>query len=221
MLSLPAYTRALSDRFASDGYLPLPGLIPLRTLTDLEAEVRRLEKLAARRDFSMACMNDSPRHMTTLGGHVIARESRLIPRLYRDAQLLGLLAEITDLDVVPVRDRLERHVINVLHQQGDTHGAHTDDYPLALVLFTETPNNPADGGLLEYAAHSTGLHILDTRAARRAHHRPGDGYLLRSDTTAHRVTPLSRPDTRRTVVNFAYTTPDRQQALTPSAFQLY
>lgn len=221
MLSLPEYTRALSDQFASDGYLPLAALIPPDVLADLDDEVRRLAKLAARRDFAMECMGDSPRHMTTLGGHAIAREAHLIPRLYGDPQLIALLGSITDLDIVPVRDRLERHVINVLHQQGDTHGAHTDDYPLALVLFTEAPAAPADGGLLEYAPQGADLRALDTGAVRRAHHRPGDGYLLRSDTTAHRVTPLSRSEVRRTVVNFAYTTRDRQHAVTPSASQLY
>ncbi|MFH8487821.1 HalD/BesD family halogenase [Streptomyces longisporoflavus] len=221
MLSLPEYTRALRNRFAADGYLPLPALVPPETLPVLDSEVKRLGKLAVRRDFAMECMDRSPRHMTTLGGHAIARESELIPQLYRDEHLLDLLGRIADLQAVPVSDPLERHVINSLHEQGDTHGAHTDDYPLALVLFTEAPADPADGGLLEYAPRAGDLNALRSDAARRAHHRPGDGYLLRSDTTAHRVTPLRRAGLRRTVLNFAYTTPDRQQAVTRSASQLY
>ncbi|MEU9194562.1 HalD/BesD family halogenase [Streptomyces hundungensis] len=221
MLSLPEYTRVLHHRFAADGYLPLPALVPPEVLPLLDGEVRRLRKLAVRRDFAMECTDRSPRHMTTLGGHVIARESELITRLYSDEHLLGLLGRIAGIQAVPVSDPLERHVINSLHQQGDTHGAHTDDYPLALVLFTEAPADPADGGLLEYVAHTVDLNALQTDTARRAHHRPGDGYLLRSDTTAHRVTPLCRPGLRRTVLNFAYTTPDRQRAVTPTAFHLY
>lgn len=221
MLSLPEYTVVLRDRFAADGYLPLPTLVPPDVLPVLGEEVRRLAGLAVRRDFAMECMDDSPRHMTTLGGHVIARESGLIPRLYHDESLLGLLGRIAGAHIIPVRDPLERHVVNVLHQQGDTHGAHTDDYPLALVLFTEAPAHPGDGGLLEYVPDAVGLHTLESGAAQRAHHRPGDGYLLRSDTTAHRVTPLRRPGVRRTVLNFAYTTPGRQRAVTPSASQLY
>ncbi|MGV9879646.1 HalD/BesD family halogenase [Streptomyces sp. NPDC003006] len=221
MLSLPEYTRVLHDRFAADGYLPLPALVPPEVLPVLDSEVRRLGKLAVRRDFSMECMDRSPRHMTTLGGNAIARDSELIPQLYRDEHLLDLLSRIAGLQAVPVSDPLERHVINSLHQQGDTHGAHTDDYPLALVLFTEAAADPAHGGLLEYAPHTVNLNILRTDAARLAHHRPGDGYLLRSDTTAHRVTPLRRPGLRRTVLNFAYTTPERQQAVTHSASLLY
>ncbi|MET9324496.1 hypothetical protein ABZX75_30700 [Streptomyces sp. NPDC003038] len=221
MLTLPEYTPDLSERFAADGYLPLPALLPPAALAALDDEAGRLAALAVRRDFDMECTDRSPRHMTTLGGHVIVRESELIPRLYHDEVLLSLVSRIAGLLAVAVRDPLERHVLNTLHQPGDTHGAHTDDYPLALVLFIEAPHDPAHGGLLEYTPHTTDLTTLDTGTARRAHHRPGDGYLLRSDTTAHRVTPLNRPGMRRTVANFAYTTPDRQQALTPSAAQLY
>ncbi|MFE9877513.1 hypothetical protein [Streptomyces sp. NPDC005784] len=221
VLCLPEYTCVLRDCFAADGYLPLPTLVPPEVLPVLDSEVRRLARLAARRDFDMECMDRSPRHMTTLGGHVIARESELIPRLYRDEHLLGLLGRIAGIEAVPVKEPLERHVINSLHQQGDTHGAHTDDYPLALVLFIEAPADPAHGGLLEYVPHTVELDTLQTATARRAHHRPGDGYLLRSDTTAHRVTPLRHPGLRRTVLNFAYTTSDRQRAVTPSSSQLY
>ncbi|MFH8411320.1 hypothetical protein ACH4FX_42170 [Streptomyces sp. NPDC018019] len=220
-LFLPEYTPVLRDRFAADGYLPLPALVPPEVLPVIDSEVRRLGKLAVRRDFSMECTDRSPRHMTTLGGHAIAQDSELIPQLYHDEHLLDLLGRLADVQVVPVSDPLERHVINSLHQQGDTHGAHTDDYPLALVLFIEAPADPTHGGLLEYAPYAIDLSVLQTNAARRAHHRPGDGYLLRSDTTAHRVAPLRRPGLRRTVLNFAYTTPGRQRAVTPSASLLY
>ncbi|WP_052230593.1 hypothetical protein [Streptomyces sp. CT34] len=221
MLCLPTYTPALRGRFAADGYLPLPGLIRPDLLRALHDETRRLEKLAIRRDFAMESMADSPRRMTILGGQIIAAESALIPRLYGDAELIGLIGRIAQLPTVPVRDPVERYVLNILHREGDTHGAHTDDYPLALVLFVEAPLDREGDGLLEYVRHTTDLHAWGTRAVRCAHHCPGDAYLLRSDTTAHRVTPLNRPGLRRTVLNFAYTTPARQQARTDSAARLY
>ncbi|MFE1382435.1 hypothetical protein ACFW6S_26190 [Streptomyces sp. NPDC058740] len=62
---------------------------------------------------------------------------------------------------------------------------------------------------------------MSTGPARTAHHRAGDAYLLRSDTTAHRVTPLARAGVRRTVLNFAYTTADAAPRPTPSARRLY
>ncbi|MEV0322916.1 hypothetical protein ACIBKX_15305 [Streptomyces sp. NPDC050658] len=220
MLSLPSYAPSSTARFAAEGYLRLRSLVPPRLLEELDREVERLEKLAVRRDFAMASMGDSPRHMTTLGGNAIARESVLIPRLYGDVELLGWLGRVADLPVVAVADPLERHVLNVLHRPGDTHGAHTDDYPLALVLFTEAPADPADGGLLQYTPGASALDALEATAV-EAHHRRGDGYLLRADTAAHRVTALRRPGLRRTVLNFAYTTADRQAVRTPSATQLY
>ncbi|WP_329404248.1 hypothetical protein [Streptomyces melanogenes] len=217
----PEAAAAASARLRADGYLPLHGLLSTGVLAVLQEEARRLEKIARRRDFSMECMGGSPRHMTTLGGHVIARESQLIPDLYAARNLLDLVGSYTGERVTTVPDPLERHVLNVLQREGDTHGAHTDDYPYALVLFLEAPESPADGGLLEYAPRAASLDALDAGAARTAHHRAGDAYLLRSDTTAHRVTPLTRPRVRRTVLNFAYTTSTATLTRTQSASALY
>ncbi|MFE7093371.1 hypothetical protein ACFVBL_02265 [Streptomyces erythrochromogenes] len=166
-------------------------------------------------------MDGTPRHMTTLGGRVIAEKSRLVPELYRDPELLALLSGLIGEEALPVPDPVERHVLNILHHQGDTHGAHTDDYPYALVIFLEAPATPEEGGLLEYLPDAASLHDLESGRARTAHHHPGDAYLLRSDTTAHRVTPLARTGTRRTVLNFAYTTPGATPQTTPSARRLY
>ncbi|MFE3250981.1 hypothetical protein [Streptomyces sp. NPDC059209] len=79
----------------ADGYLPLPGLLTPEGLGTLREEARRLEKTARRRDFAMTCMDGSPRHMTTLGGETIARQSGLIPQLYTDAALLDLVGALT------------------------------------------------------------------------------------------------------------------------------
>lgn len=208
-------------RFLTEGYLRLPGLLTPSGLVALLQEARALETIARRRDFSMACMDGSPRHMTTLGGHIIAEHSRLIPQLYEDDGLLTLVSQIAGERAAPVPDPLERHVLNILHRQGDTHGAHTDDYPYALVLFLEAPDSPDDGGLAQFAPRAGHLQDLNTDHASTAHHGAGDAYLLRSDTTAHRVTPLTRPGTRRTVLNFAYTTSGPQPRRTPSAGELY
>ncbi|MEV4936896.1 HalD/BesD family halogenase [Streptomyces zaomyceticus] len=166
-------------------------------------------------------MDDSPRHMTTLGGHVIAETSRLVPELYADPELLALVSGLIAEMALPVHDPVERHVLNILHREGDTHGAHTDDHPYALVMFLEAPDSPEDGGLLEYVPGATSLRDLTDGPTRTAHHRAGDAYLLRSDTTAHRVTPLTRAGVRRTVLNFAYTTPGAVPRTTPSARSLY
>ncbi|EST36430.1 HalD/BesD family halogenase [Streptomyces roseochromogenus] len=221
MLTLPASDDVLASGFTDDGYLPLPGLLSATLLARLRAELQRLAALAVRRDFAMACMNNSPRHLTVVGGEAIAQHSTLIPALYREPALLAFLSRVTGLDITTVREPVERHVLNVLHRPGDTHGAHTDDYPLALVLFLRAPAYHRDGGLLEYTPRASTLDALNTCSARRAHHRSGDAHLLRSDTTAHRVTPLRRTGLQRVVLNMAYTTPGRQNAVTDSATLLY
>ncbi|WP_330260942.1 HalD/BesD family halogenase [Streptomyces sp. NBC_00539] len=213
---------ASAERLTADGYLPLPGLITADGLTLLRREAAGLEALARRRDFTMECMDDSPRHMTTLGGQMITEASDRIPALYRDPDLAGLLARAAGEPVTEIADPVERHVLNVLHRAGDTHGADTDDHPYALVLFLEAPEDPADGGLVHFLPHAGSLRDLDAAdGSRTARHRAGDAYLLRSDTTAHRVTPLIQPGLRRTVLNFAYTTPTARPHRTESATELY
>ena len=123
--------------------------------------------------------------------------------------------------MVGVPELVERHVLNVLHRVGDTHGVHFDDYPLAVVIVTEAPPCATDGGLLEYLPQAQALSQLAGPSLRRRYHRPGDAYLLRSDTTAHRVTALRREGVRRVVLNLAYTTPQAHVCSTPSAALLY
>ncbi len=169
----------------------------------------------------MECMDGSPRHMTTVGGRIIAETSKRVPDLYADPRLLAFISGLVGATALPVPAPVERHVLNILHRRGDTHGAHTDDCPYALVIFLEAPDAPEDGGLLEYVPHASCLRDLTTGQARTAHHQAGDAYLLRSDTTAHRVTPLTRSGLRRTVLNLACTTPDATPHSTPSARHLY
>lgn len=221
VLSMPIETESLSEQFAEDGYLPFPGFLTGDGLRVLREEAGRLEEEAARRDFTMDSMANSPRHMTTVGGHRIAEGSDVIAGLYRDPGLLAFLTTVFDQQVVPVDQPVERHVLNILHRPGDTHGAHTDDYPLALVLFLDAPPHLADGGLLEFTPGATDLRALGGAGTRSVHHRAGHAYLLRSDLAAHRVTPLNKPGVRRTVLNFAYTVPDRQTPVTDSAGRLY
>ncbi|GAA0271694.1 hypothetical protein GCM10010302_06610 [Streptomyces polychromogenes] len=222
MFTFPDETAAaLRARFAQEGYVRLPGLVGPDLLARLGAEAGRLAAIGQRRDFAMACTDDSPRHMTALGGHLIAEHSPLITGLYTDPTLMSFLQNLTAGPVIAPPHVLERHVLNILHRPGDTHGAHTDDYPYALVLFIEAPEDPAAGGLLEYAPHTGDLGALERHGVRRAHHRRGDAYVLRADTTAHRVTALTKTGRRRTVLNFAYTTPEERTTVTPSAALLY
>lgn len=200
--------------FEHAGYLALPGLLPPTTLDKLRGEVDRLLSRAKRRDFKMECMGGTPRHMTTLGGIEIAEMAPIISQLYGDVRLADVLGRLIGMEFVPAEDPVERHVLNVLHRSGDTHGLHTDDYPLALVMFLESPQCETGCGHLEFfgtckAGHSS----VKSHAA-------GDAYLLRADTFPHRVQPI-HDGCRRTVLNFAYGAAHIPVQASPSASILY
>lgn len=212
-------TEALAAKFRSDHYLRLPGLVRPEAVERLSEEIARLRALAIRRDFAMECMDNSPRKMSTIGGEALAEESVLIPGMYESPELVDFISRVFGEELQTVPDPIERHVINFLHESGDTHGGHFDDHPVALIVFVESPPAHA-GGLIEYVPMAGSLSELGGPRSRRAHHEVGDGYLLKSDTTAHRVTPLA-PGFRRTAMNFAYTTPEGAAIASPSASLLY
>lgn len=200
--------------FGHAGYLPLPGLLPPAALEALRNEVAVLLTKAKRRDFNMECMGGTPRHMTTLGGREIAALAPVISDLYFDARLSEALGHLVGLELVPADDPVERHVLNVLHRSGDTHGLHTDDYPLALVIFLESPSCKEGCGHLEFfGACEAGRSSVKS-------HQAGDAYLLRADTFPHRVKPI-HDGCKRTVLNFAYGATSIPVTATPSASILY
>jgi hypothetical protein len=211
----------LRRRFLRNDYIGLPKLLSDRGLELLKSEVVDLiEKVATRRDFEMACMGNSPRRMSTVGGHKIVEISVLIPLLYESTHLIRFLRNITGEPLIPVPDPVERHVANFLDESGDTHGAHFDDYPIALVMFIEAPDSERAGGMLEYVPNARDLSDLDTFSVRRAFHQAGDAYVLKTDTSAHRATPL-KTTAHRTVLNFAYATKATAKIKTESANLLY
>ncbi len=205
---------ATTRQFEHAGYLALPGLLTPTALDGLRAEVVRLQARAKRRDFHMECMGGTPRHMTTLGGIEIAETAPAITALYHDPELRETLGGLIGLRLELADDPVERHVLNVLHRSGDTHGLHTDDYPLALVLFLESPSCDAGCGHLEFFdACQAGHSSIKSHAA-------GDAYLLRADKFPHRVQPI-HDGCVRTVLNFAYGAASIPITATPSASILY
>jgi hypothetical protein len=123
--------------------------------------------------------------------------------------LLALLSDVAGEAVVPVPYEPEELIATRLESAGDTHGWHWDDYGFALVWVLRAPP-PSDGAALEFV---TGVPwcktdprleaILAERVPVRAHVAGGTVYLLRTDTTLHRVTPLRR-DVRRDALCFSY-----------------
>lgn len=217
----PTTTEAdeLRHAFATDGYVALPGFLTARGLAVLRREARALQVHARRRDFLMASMNNSARHMTTIGGHMILQHSKVIPDVYATQDLRAVLSDVSGIDLLDVPDEVERFVINYLHEPGDVHGAHFDDHPIAFVMFLESP--PRDGGgFLEMVPNAAALDEIEGHAIRRYVHSAGDCYVLRADTSAHRVTPLVHRH-RRVVLNMAFASAESASVVSDSASLLY
>ncbi len=198
-------------------HVPFPGFISDAFFPTLKAEVDRLLEHSRRRDFLMECMENSPRRMNVVNGHTIERMSTIIPELYNSPTLLDFLSDVVGERVLPLDDDIDRYVINQLRRSSDTFGAHYDDYPLSFVLIMESPGEEG-GGYAEMCPNGA-LSDLDINPIRLPL-KATDAYLLKTDTTAHRVAPL-RVDALRTAINFAYTTPGFVPQWTESANRLY
>jgi hypothetical protein len=157
--------------------------------------------------------------MTTIGGQIILKHSQVIPEVYAAQELRAVLGDISGIDLFDVPDEVERFVINYLHEPGDVHGAHFDDHPIAFVMFLEAPPRES-GGLLETVPNAASLDEIEGQRTRCYSHSAGDCYVLRSDTSAHRVTPLVRRN-RRTVLNMAFATATSAAIVSGSASLLY
>ena len=120
---------------------------------------------------------------------------------------LGIVAgeEVVECPYLP-----ERYVITELNQSGDTHGWHWDDYSLALVWIIDCP--PIEHGGFVQCVPRTLWNKSDPQLHRWFVERPihslelvpGDLYLMRTNTTLHRVFPITGG--RRVIVNMAYAT---------------
>ncbi|WP_433685742.1 HalD/BesD family halogenase [Nocardia sp. CA-119907] len=102
----------------------------------------------------------------------------------------------------------EQFVITRLEEPGDTHGLHWDDYSFALVWVAECP--PTDGGgFVEWIpdtvwdkAKPEVARLVRDRVVHTLSVSAGDVYLMRTNTTLHRVYPIRHR--RRTIVNMAF-----------------
>lgn len=203
-------------RFAREGFVELTAAIPGDVRARITAEVTSaLDAHAVRRDVRIAVTGESPRRYRVVGRDTLAATCPATASFYRSASLLALLSEIAGVAIVPAPYEPEELIATRLEAAGDTHGWHWDDYGFALVWVLRAP--PAcDGAVLEFV---TGVPwckaaprvdaILGEREPLRAYVATGTVYLLRADTTLHRVAPLRR-DARRDALCFSYAAADER-----------
>ena len=201
---------ALRDAFARAAFADITAAIPADWRTRVDAEVTAaLDAYGVRRDVRVAATGASPRRYRVASRDLLAEHAPATASFYRSAYLVSLIEAIAGEPIVPVPYVPEELIATRLECAGDTHGWHWDDYGFALVWVLRAPA-PTDGAALEYVAGvpwckaAPGLDvILAERTPVREHVASGSVYLLRADTTLHRVAPLER-STLRDAVCFSY-----------------
>jgi hypothetical protein len=201
---------ALAAAFARDAFADVTAALA----DDVHAHIAReviaaLDAHGVRRDVRIAATGETPRRYRVLGRDTLIATCPSAAALYRSDALLALVGSIAGEAVAPVPYVPEELIATRLEHAGDTHGWHWDDYGFALVWVLRAPD-ARDGAALEYVTDVPWCkaaprvdEILVEREPVRAHVGSGSVYLLRTDTTLHRVTPLVR-DTNRDALCFSY-----------------
>jgi hypothetical protein len=211
---------ALRAHFRARGYVPLPALAPEAFVVRLGGALGAiLASDGVRRDIAIAATGGTRRRYAIATREALARDGGLIASLYRAPPLLAFLGAIAAAELVPVPYLPEQFIATRMQRAGDAHGWHWDDYPYALVWVVRAPAD-GSGGEVELVrdtvwdkARPDVERYLRERSIERFRPRSGSAYLLRADTTMHRVAPL-RCDTVRDVLTFSYTDAGDDRAVT-------
>lgn len=193
-----------------------PGLLTPRKARSLRRFLfNHCAGFLSRKDFLMASSDDTPRHMSVVGG-IVMNKIPLIGALYDDPRLLAILNDVMrhsiefDQDdgenaVIPYDDPLENIVVTCLEKDGDTHGQHIDVPAVTFVICLENVTEEC-GGHMEYTRF-----FRSFVASESLHLKAGDAYVFNSNRHPHCVTPIGGGG-KRTILNFTY---DFQHRMTP------
>jgi hypothetical protein len=197
------------QEFLERGVVRVPFLAPKAVKELLAIEVEELvTSHGRRRDLVFPATGNTRRHMRNVRRDQINLFGSIIPALYSVPSLREVLGTITGEEVLECPYEPEQFVITALDQHGDTHGWHWDDYSFALVWVIDCP--PVEyGGFVQCVPHTEWdkndprLHQwFVTRPIYSIELIPDDLYFMRTDTTLHRVYPITGG--RRVIVNMGY-----------------
>ena len=202
----------LAEQFAKSDVVAIRDLLPQRLKDAFHEEATRLlDTDARRRDLNIESTGGTPRHYQSVGRDVIKEHGMVIPAVFASPEIRAFLSEIAGEELHPVPYEPEEYILNSQNQTGDTHGWHWDDYTFALIWIVEAPD-PLSGGRIEYIPHTKWdkeaprdalKDILTSREIASKYIEAGQCYLMRANTTLHRIAPLTS-NTRRTVVVYTF-----------------
>ena len=211
----------LQAQFQKEHLVPLRGFCPPELFAPLQDEASNIvERFGVTRDLVLDITDGTPRHMTTVGQPIIKDHGPLIHTLYFSSVLKDILSQLVGEELFTCPYAGEHYVISRLQRSGDTHGWHWDDYSYGFVLILEAPNYH-DGGFVQGVPHTSwdkknpDVHgaLLNSQVYSYAF-QPGDAYVIKTNTTMHRVYPI-RGNGRRTIVNTTWASAaELQQSIT-------
>jgi hypothetical protein len=205
-----ARTSQISASFAAEHIVPLRGLCPPALLAAITEEANGIvEGFGTRRELVFSITDNTPRNIVTVGQPVIKAEGPLIDAFYFSPALRDFLASVVGEQVHICPYPGEHYVLSRLSKSGDTHGWHWDDYTYGFILVLEAPHY-TQGGFIQAVANTSWnkedpdvYGALISSQVRSYWLEPGDGYVIKTNTTMHRVHPI-RGDDRRTIVNMTF-----------------
>ncbi|MBA0051698.1 hypothetical protein E0L36_12570 [Streptomyces sp. AJS327] len=197
----------IQQNFQNEHVVPLRGFCPPELLKALQNEASGImDEHGVDRSFNFDITDGTPRQMTTVGQPIIKDHGPLIDAVYFSGALKTLLTDVFGEEVFTCPYAGEHYVISRLGKSGDTHGWHWDDYTYGFILVLETPDY-RDGGFVQAVPHTSwdkenpDVHgALLSSQVRSYAFQPGDAYVIKTNTTMHRVYPI-RGETQRTIVN--------------------
>lgn len=204
--------KLLSAEFRHKDIVVFEELLPLDLREALQREANDLlETSSRRRNMVLEATGGTPRAYASVDRDTIFEGGNIIKKFFESKAVRQYLSDIAGEPLHKVSYQPEEYIINSQEKSGDTHGWHWDDYTFALIWVVQSPDRLA-GGRVEYVAATDWDKnnprralgdILGEREVRSRHIDSGCCYLMRANTTLHRVAPLMG-DTRRTVIVFTY-----------------
>ncbi|MFD9867142.1 hypothetical protein ACFXI8_25670 [Streptomyces niveus] len=194
-------------QFEAEHIVPLRGLCPPEFLAAVRDEACGImDRYGVSHDLRFEITDNTPRSMTTVGQPVIKDEGPLIDAFYFAPQMRELVGRVVGEQVHICPYEGEHYVISRLDKSGDTHGWHWDDYTYGIILVLEAPHY-TQGGFVQAVPNTAWdkenpdvYGALISSQVRSYALEPGDAYVVKTNTTMHRVHPI-RGEGRRTIVN--------------------
>lgn len=203
----PEAIDGLRQNFQDEHIVPLRGFCPPELLKALQDEAFGImDEHGVDRKFAFEITDGTPRQMTTVGQPTIKEHGPLVDATYFADAVRDLIGSVVGEQVHTCPYAGEHYVISRLGKTGDTHGWHWDDYTYGFILVLQAPDY-RDGGFVQAVPNTSwdkdtpDVHGALLQSQVRSYAlEAGDAYIVKTDTTMHRVYPI-RGETTRTIVN--------------------